>query len=394
MKEKLIKRDLQTKLTQLAKGYPVIGIFGPRQSGKTTLAQMAFKNHAYVSLEDYKAKELATNDPYGFFDLYHNKHGIILDEIQTVPTLFSYVQTWSDKHQKLGYFVLTGSQNFLLNQAVTQTLAGRIAITTLLPFSVSELTRARLLPKTLERAVFHGGYPRIFTQKVESHEWYENYLRTYIERDIRQLKNVENLDLFKKFIGLCAGRTGQLLNISSLANDCGITANTTRSWLSLLQASYIIFLLQPYHKNFSKRLIKSPKLYFYDTGLACSILGIDESETLHTHYLRGGLVESFILSELYKTLYNQGQEPRCYFWRDSIGHEVDSIIEYGSHTITLEIKASKTIHHNYFDNLNYWNQLAKTDTKNNYVIYSGDENYKRTAGNVVSWKKCANVLKK
>jgi predicted AAA+ superfamily ATPase len=281
----------------------------------------------------------------------------------------------------------------LLNQAVTQTLAGRIAITTLLPFSVSELTRARLLPKTLEQAVFYGGYPRVYTQKGDAQEWYQNYLRTYVERDIRQLKNVADLDLFKKFIGLCAGRIGQLLNVSSLANDCGITMSTVKSWLSLLEASYIIFLLQPYHKNFSKRLIKSPKLYFYDTGLACSILGIEAPENVHNHYLRGGLVESFVLADLAKTMYNQGQEPRCYFWRDSIGHEVDGIIERGQRMLKIEVKASKTIQPHFFDNLDYLSQLAKTDNADNYVIYAGDEQYKRTAGSVVSWKKSADILK-
>ena len=390
----MIKRDLQAKLKQLAKGYPVVGIFGPRQSGKTTIAKMTFGNYKYVSLEDFKSKELAINDPYGFFDRNHNKHGIILDEIQTVPSLFSYIQTWSDEHQKPGYFVITGSQNFLLNAAVTQTLAGRIAITTLLPLSIGELTRAKLLPKTLEDAVFYGGYSRIFTQSVIPYEWQQNYIRTYLERDVRQIKNVENLDLFKKFIGLCAGRIGQLLNISSLANDCGITVNTTKSWLSLLQASYIIFLLQPYYKNFSKRLIKSPKLYFYDTGLACAILGISEPSSVYTHYLRGGLVESFVLSDLCKTSYNQGREPRYYFWRDSIGHEIDGVLEYNMRVVRLEIKASKTIHENYFDNLKYWNELAKTDAVDNYVIYAGDENCRRTAGSIISWHNTASIFKK
>lgn len=389
----MVKRDLQTKIRSLAKQFPVVGIFGPRQSGKTTLAQMAFPKYTYISLEDIKAKELATNDPYSFFDLYHNKHGIILDEIQTVPSLFSYLQTWVDKHKRPGYFIITGSQNFLLNQAVTQTLAGRIAITTLLPFAVHELVQAKLLSGSLDRAVFRGGYPRIYTQKTPPSEWYQYYIRTYVERDIRQLKNVVDLEQFQKFIGLCAGRVGQILNVSSLANDCGVTVVTAKSWLSLLQASYIIFLLQPYHKNFSKRLIKSPKLFFYDTGLACSLLGIDEPEQLTMHYLRGGLTESFIVSEVLKISYNQGREPRCYFWRDNMGREIDAIVERGGRIIRLEIKASKTISANFFDNLTYWNQLAKRDVTDSYVIYAGNETYKRQTGNIVGWKDITSIFK-
>src|SRR5579872_6257051 len=281
----MFRRKLIESLEKLA-GYPAIAIMGPRQSGKTTLAKLAFPHHTYVSLEDLSMRRLALEDPKGFLAMYKDAHGVILDEFQNVPELLSYLQLAIDQTYKPNYFILTGSQNFLMNQAISQTLAGRIGILTLLPLSIGEMADNNLLSATAEQAIFSGGYPRIYDQKIEPTVWYPDYINTYVERDIRDLKQVTDLSLFRKFVGLCAGRAGQLLNVTSLGNDVGVTGPTARAWLSLLEASYIIFLLQPHHGNFGKRLIKSPKLYFYDTGLACSLLGITSALQLSTHYLR------------------------------------------------------------------------------------------------------------
>lgn len=316
-----------------------------------------------------------------------------MDEIQEVPELLSYIKEHVDKHNKSGYFVITGSQNFLVNEAITQTLAGRVAIFTLLPLSIAELKKAKLLPSVVENMLFTGQYPRIYTQDLDPVQWYPNYIRTYVERDARSIKQVIDLSLFQKFIGLCAGRIGQLLNITSLANDCGITVLTAKSWLSVLEASYIIFLLQPYHTNIGKRLIKTPKLYFYDTGLACSVLGIESSKQLLNHYIRGNIFESFIIAELYKKRFNQGFLPRMYFWRDKTGHEVDCLITSGTAVTPIEIKVGQTVSSNYFDGLKYWYEINKQDEYNGTVVYTGPENQKRKYANVVSWTSLDKVKK-
>jgi predicted AAA+ superfamily ATPase len=388
----MIKRQLQDYIADVAKQLPVVALLGPRQSGKTTLAQAMFANHTYISLENLDMRMLAQNDPRAFLENYQNEHGIILDEFQHVPSILSYIQTYVDKHKVKGYFVLTGSQNFLVNQAITQTLAGRIAILTLLPFSVSELEDAALLPATIEEAVFKGMYPRVYADNVSPLIFYPGYTLTYLERDVRQISNVTDLTIFKRFVQLCAGRTGQLLNVASLASDCGISAQTAKAWLSVLEASYIIFLLQPHYKNFSKRLVKTPKLYFYDTGLACSLLGIESKEQVASHYLRGGLVESFVIAELTKLYYNSARLPRLYFWRDNHGNEVDCIIEKGNQLIPIEIKAGKTIAHDYFNGLRYWSDLAEAAEQVGYVVYAGDEDFKGSKGTILSWKHVKKVL--
>lgn len=390
----MISRTLEPKIKSLAKKLPVIGLIGPRQSGKTTLAKKIFKNHKYISLEDLKAREFFKEDPHGFFEFYKNKNGIILDEIQEVPDILSYVQVYSDKYNKSGYFVLTGSQNFLVLEAITQTLAGRIALFTLLPLSISELTKGKLLPKNIDRLIFNGLYPRIYDKKLSPLDWYPTYIKTYLERDIRTIKNISDLNLFQKFIGLCAGRTGQLLNISALANDCGITQITAKSWLGLLEASFVIFFLQPYHKNISTRLVKTPKLFFYDTGIVCSLLGIESWEQVTTHYLRGGLFESLVVCELFKQRYNRGLNPNFYFWRDKSGNEVDCIMVSGDKLTPIEIKAGQSISSNYFDGIKYLHELLEKDVKPGYIVYGGEENQKRLSGNVLSWKNIDEIVKK
>ncbi|MBY0353227.1 ATP-binding protein [Candidatus Babeliales bacterium] len=389
----MIKRSIETSLRTAAEKYPVLAILGPRQSGKTTVAQQVFPNHKYLNFEDIiDIQEYVNRDPKGFLEEHANPHGLILDEFQNAPLILSYIQLAVDKEYKPGYFILTGSQNFLMNEAISQTLAGRIALFTLLPFSVQELTEASLLPETVETVIHQGMYPRIYAQNFSA-TWYQNYIRTYLERDVRSLKNITDLSLFQTFIGLCAGRIGQILNVSSLANDCGITQATANSWLTLLQASYLVFLLQPHHKSFSKRLVKSPKIYFYDTGIACAILGIESAEEIYKHYMRGGLTENFVLTEILKQYYNNDRMPRVYFWRDKTEREVDFVLERGTELIPIEVKAGKTVSTDYFDNLKYWCTLAGMDTARAFVVYAGKEGQKRSSGTVLGWQNVAEVFK-
>lgn len=371
--------------------FPVIALLGPRQSGKTTLARATFAQYNYVSLEDLDVRRFAMADPREFLNVYKNDHGIILDEIQHAPDLLSYIQTEVDRTQKTGSFILTGSQNFLFNEAISQTLAGRISILTLLPLSMSELKHENLLPENINTIMFQGSYPRLYDKDIAPVDWYPNYVKTYIERDVRQIKNVTDLSVFQLFMKLCAGRIGQILNMSSLANDCGVSVGTVQAWLSVLQASYVIFLLQPHFKNFSKRLVKTPKLYFYDTGLASFLLELDNPKQLATHYLRGGLFESYIISELIKLRYNAGRIPHYYFWRDNVGHEVDCIIDHGGKSFPVEIKSRQTINQDYFEGLHYWSELAQDQAGRNYCIYTGSDSQNRTHVSVLKWQDPAEI---
>ncbi len=379
----MIQRSLNLKLKELAKKFPVIAILGPRQSGKTTLAKYTFDKHRYLSLEDINTFNFAQKDPYTFFDTYHNENGIILDEVQEIPRLLSYIQTYVDEHNANGYFIITGSQNILLNEAIS-----------LLPLSINELDQANFLPSKMEDLIFKGLYPRIYAHDINPSDWYPNYIKTYLERDVRQIKNVHDLSTFQRFVGLCAGRIGQILNYSSLADDCGIEVKTVKSWLSILEATYLIFLLQPHSKNFSKRLIKSPKIYFYDPGLVCSLLEIESPEVLSNHYLRGGLFESLILSEFMKNRFNKGKNPNVYFWRDKLGHEIDCIADWANKLVAVEIKSGRTISQDFFDGLKYWTDLSQNPIDDNFVVYGGDEDQKRGSCTIVSWKKLENIFEK
>lgn len=381
-----IERKITPRLKKISAQFPVIGILGPRQSGKTTIAKALFPSYKYFNLEELDTRFFAQEDPRRFLKALEKEEGVILDEIQRVPDLLSYIQAHVDDWQKPGFFVLTGSENILLNYHISQTLAGRIALVTLLPLSLEELDQASLLPKELEKAIFQGFYPPVHAKKIDAKDWIQSYIQTYIERDVRQLKQIADLSLFQKFLQLCAGRIGQLLDLTSIGNDCGITAHTVRSWLSVLEATYVIFLLQPHHKNFNKRVIKAPKLYFYDTAIACHLLSIQSSNDLLTHYLRGGLFESLILSDLLKQRFNAGLIPNLYFWRDKSGHEVDCILEHGTRLVPVEIKSSETISSDFFISLMKWNQLAGNDPSNGYVVYGGGEKQIRTQGTALSWR--------
>jgi uncharacterized protein len=379
-----IKRSLEPWVTKRAKEYAVLAILGPRQSGKTTLAQQVFKNHIYINLEKPQIREFAISDPEGFLNSNKNKYGIILDEVQNAPQLLSYIQVLVDENRIPGYFILTGSQNFLIRDSISQSLAGRVAILTLLPFSIEELTKANQLEENLETQIYKGFYPPIYAHKLEIDNWYSNYIETYVEKDVRKIENIDKISEFQNFIKLCAGRVGQLLNLSSLSIDAGVSVATIKSWLSILEASYIIFILRPYHNNFSKRLIKSPKIFFYDTGLLCRLLEIENPKQLYMHYYKGNIFESMIISDILKQGFNKNKRPNIYFFRDNHGNEVDCIIEKALEVTAIEIKSSRTIQSEFFKGIKYWNELNKKG--NSYLIYAGEENQKRTAAEVLSWK--------
>ena len=340
----MIRRALETCPQKVARQYPVVTLTGPRQSGKTTLVQAVFPRHQYASLEEPDVREYALEDPRGFLGQFTG--GVVLDEVQRAPDLFSYIQTIVDREDRPGRFILSGSQNFLLLRSISQSLAGRSAILHLLPFSLRELRRTEALlpggagtrasrsggenPPGLMETLFRGFYPRIHDKDLDPATWYSGYYQTYVERDVREIVNVGDLEAFGRFVRLCAGRNGQLLNLSSLGNDCGITHTTASRWISILEASFLVHLLRPYHANFGKRLIKSPKLYFLDTGLLCYLLRIQSPEDLRLHASRGPIFESFVISELIKSFLHQGQEPDLYFWRDSTGHEIDAVVDRGA----------------------------------------------------------------
>ncbi len=387
-----IKRDLKAALEHYASKFPVVAVVGPRQAGKTTLTQETFPNHKYFSLEDPDTLDMVRADPRDFLERNYGTAGMILDEFQKDPQLLSYMQGIVDRNRRPGYFILTGSHNFLMNQAITQSLAGRVALLTLLPLSLRELRNEALLTDDLDTAIFNGGYPDIFSRNIHPTEFYPQYNKTYVEHDVRQLTNVTNLSDFQRFMRLCAGRIGQVLNVSSLADDCNISTPTANSWLSILEANYIIFRLQPHFNNFSKRLIKAPKLFFYDTGLACWLLKIGSVDQLAEHYQRGNLAESLIIAEFYKQFYNQGKDPSVYFWRDSHGHEIDCLLDFGTKLVPIEIKSGKTINQRFFDGLHYWCNLAGVNPAEGYVVYAGAENQTRSTGNVVGWQSAAEVI--
>lgn len=388
----MIQRDLRKTLGKDALKVPILTIIGPRQSGKTTLARSAFPRHAYVSFEDIDKKNFALSDPRGFLQAYHNDFGIILDEVQHVPALLSYIQSMMDLEKRPGYFILTSCQSVSIKRTLTQALAEKISVYTLLPLSLHELYQSGLLSADVDQAMFKGFYPILYAQEYKPTKWYGDYVRTYIERDVRAITNVSSLSTFQRFIQLCSGRIGQLLNLVSLGNDCGISHNTAKAWLAILEASSIVFLLQPNHQHFSKHVIKTPKLFFYDTGLACFLLGIETEQQLKSHYLRAELFESLVIADFYKQFYNADKVPRLSFWRDKASHEVDCLIEQGAQAYPVEIKAGKTVNLDYFDGLTYWNNLAYASPDHGFLVYGGNQNQKRSLGNVVSWEKIFTIL--
>ena len=385
----MLARKAFPTILKLAQGYPFVTLTGPRQSGKTTLSRAAFPDKPYVSLEDLDTREFAVADPRRFLARYPD--GAILDEVQRAPELFSYLQTSADLDGRMGLFILTGSQQFGLLAGISQSLAGRVGLVQLLPFSVGELQEADKLPASLDTLLYQGGYPPIHDRQLSPSQWYAGYVTTYLERDVRQLINVRDLALFQRFIRLCAGRTGQLLNLSSLANDCGTTHNTAKAWISLLEASYILFLLPPHHRNFNKRLVKTPKLYFYDTGLAAWLMGVQSADQLATHPHRGALFETWVAGELLKGRYNRALPANLFFWRDNTGNEVDIIVDQGLTLVPLEIKSGQTISADYFSGLHKWLAWAGAEAGKPYLVYGGDESQERKDGEVVPWRRLAEI---
>lgn len=379
----MINRDLQPRLIELAGKFPIITLTGPRQSGKSTLLRETFPEYKYVSLENPEERLFAQSDPKGFLSTYPDK--TIIDEVQRVPELFSYIQTHVDMANEEGMYMLAGSHNFLLMQSISQSLAGRTAILKLLPFSHKEMSAGGILPLPVENEIFTGGYPRIYDKGIDPVYYYQSYIQTYLERDVRMIKNIGNLNNFVKFTKLCAGRIGQLLNLSALANECGIAVSTANEWLSILEASYICYRLAPDFNNFNKRLVKTPKLYFYDTGLACSMLNIGSGEQLSSHFLRGGLFENLVINEVVKRTYNEARLPDITFWRDSTGNEID-LIEYRlGKRKAYEIKSGQTFSQDFFKGLIKWNALSYNPIEDNFVIYNGSQEYITSHGRAVPW---------
>lgn len=383
----MIERLLQPRLLELATRYPILTLTGPRQSGKTTLSRMAFPDRPYVSLENPAQREFAQDDPVAFLARY--KDGAIIDEVQRVPQIFSYLQGMVDGDARPGRFLLTGSQNLALVDAVTQSLAGRTTLTELLPLSLKEVRRFPDPPTDLDTLLWQGGYPRIYERSLPANDWLADYVATYVERDVRQLTKIGDLLLFQTFLRLCASRTGQLLNLSSLANDCGISQPTARSWLSVLEASYIVFRLPSFFANLGKRLLKTPKLYFYDTGLVASLLNIENPGQLATHPLRGALFETWVTAEIAKAHLHHGRRPRMSFYRDRSQLEIDLILEKGADLTLVEIKAAQTPSSQYFSAFQRFSEaLAGQPARisKRVVVYGGDESQERSQGRLLAWR--------
>jgi predicted AAA+ superfamily ATPase len=379
-----IKRDIADQIMAGAQESPVVAIIGPRQSGKSTLAKELFKNHAYIDMQDAHAFEFANQDPKGFLESYKNDHGIIIDEAQYAPKLFGQIKVEVDKNPQRGYYILSGSQNFLLHEKISESLAGRVYFYTLLPLSIKELQNADLLLAQPQDQIMKGFYPRVYLPNITTQEYYQNYISTYVERDIRSIRNIDDILVFKKFMQLCALRIGTTLNLTDLASSAGINVVTAKSWLSLLGTSFVLFLLPPYHNNLGKRLTKSPKLYFYDVGLATALMALDKETLIKQRGIYGALFENMIIVDVMKNFNAQGLQHTLTFFRDTSQNEIDLIIESNGKTIPVEIKASETMDNRFFDTVTWFNEQTGND-HDPVIIYGGDQKQKRSKGNVLPW---------
>jgi uncharacterized protein len=385
----MIEREIAGHVRQVFRQYPIVTLTGPRQSGKTTLCRSAFPDMPYVNLEAIDERESANQDPRGFLSSYPD--GAIIDEIQRVPSLTSYIQVRADEVGRNGLFVLTGSQQLEVSQTVSQSLAGRTAVVRLLPFSVGEASQ--LNPsQDLDTLLYTGFYPRIYDQRINPTQALADYFETYVERDLRQISELRNLSAFQRFVRICAGRVGQLLNTQSLGADVGVSHTTVRQWLSLLEASYVVFLLYPYHGNLAKRLIKSPKLYFYDVGLAAYLLGIENPKQMTTHPLRGNLFENCAVIEALKHRYNEGRTNNLYFYRDSAGHEVDLIYMIAQHPVPIEIKAGQTVVQDFFQGLRHFENVLGSLPYGGALVYGADRESSRGGTRVIGLRSLSRTL--
>jgi predicted AAA+ superfamily ATPase len=380
-----IKRDLENVIRTGAKQVPIIAVIGPRQSGKSTLIKKMFKDYMYLDMQDAEIFDFANSDPKGFLNNYKDEEGVIIDEAQYAPNLFRQLKVEVDKDPRPGYYVLSGSQNFLLHGKISESLAGRVYFNTLLPLSITELKRANLLAERVENQLHKGFYPRVYQPEVNAQTYYENYISTYVERDIRSIRNIDNILTFKKFMQLCALRIGTTLNLADLATNCGISTATAKIWLSLLNASFILFLLPSYHDNLGKRITKSPKLYFYDVGLATTLMGLDQETIIAKRTIYGALFENMVIVDLIKHFQAKGLHNTLTFLRDSNKNEIDLIIERGGKTIPVEIKASETMDSGFFKTLTWFQEQTNNDQKS-VVVYGGDTSGERSLGRVISWK--------
>lgn len=386
----MIDRKIAEKILETKNKIPVICITGPRQSGKTTLVKHLFPDFAYFNLEFPEHREYAQNDAVNL--LQQMETGIVIDEIQRVPGLLSSIQYYVDEKKINGKIIITGSQNILLMQSVSQTLAGRVALFNLLPFSISELEGTVYEQNDYEDYITKSLFPRIYDQDLEVDNWLQDYINTYIERDVRQITAVKDLSLFSSFLRLCAGHTGQIVNYSTFSNNLGVDVKTVNAWLSILETSYVIFLQQPYYKNFNKRVIKSPRLFFYDAGLASNLLGIKNKTDLFSHFLRGGLFESFVISELQKYIFNHKLNGKIYFFRDSNGNELDALVELSEGIKAIEIKSGKTITSDFFKSFAYFDKIFSGLNVKKYLIYGGDVSQQRSVSKVVGWKRITEIF--
>ena len=378
----MIPRKLSKPLHRLAASFPVVTVTGPRQSGKTTLVRELFPDKLYVTLEDPSERLFAEEDPKGF--LAHFAKGAIFDEAQRWPDLFSYLQGMVDDDRQAGRFILTGSQQFGLLASVSQSLAGRVGVTRLLPLSAGEIPE--LSENSLNSILLTGGYPALHAQTINPQDWFASYIATYVERDVRQLVNVPDLTTFQRFLRLCAGRTGSLLNLNALAGEAGVTNKVAQAWMSVLQSSDLVYLLPPYHKNFGKRLVKTPKLYFVDTGLACWLLGIRSEEVLALHPLRGALFETWVIGEALKARYNAGEAADLYFWRDNNGVEADLVYEQDGKLQPVEIKSGATVTSDYIKAGQKAAKFAGDEALMPWLVHGGEDNYERSGVGVVGWQ--------
>ena len=379
----MIPRHAAATIKRLARGFPVVAITGPRQSGKTTLARATFPDKPYVSLESPDEREFAHNDPKRFLARFRD--GAVLDEVQRCPALLSWLQPHVDERARMGDFILTGSAQFDLMAGIAQSLAGRVGRVELLPLTVAEIGADRL-PGRLAAFLLKGGYPALYDREVEAGDWFANYVATYLERDVRQLLAVRDLNLFQRFVRMCAARSGQLLNLAGLGADCGITAVTARQWLSVLETSYITMRLPPYHRNFGKRLVKTPKLYFLDPGLMAWLLGIRDASSLSTHAARGALFETWVIAELVKRRFNAGRGAELYFWRDNVGQEVDVVFETPKGLQAIEIKSGSTFASDWPLALRKWADIAEGPLLRPHIVYGGDGKYTRDGCDVLGWR--------
>ena len=390
----MIKRQIVTQINRLKKGFPVIAVTGPRQSGKTTLLKEIFPDYEYFNLENPETLFAIENDPAGFINFHQYK--VIIDEVQRVPELLSYIQATVDEQKIMGNFIISGSENLLLSEKINQSLAGRAAYVQLFPLSNKELSNRELLKSNIYDQIFTGSYPALYDRDLDVIDYYDQYIATYAERDLKQISNIANLSLFRKFFALLAGRIGQLVNLSSLANDVGVSVMTIENWISILEASYLVFRLQPHHNNFGKRYIKSSKIYFTDTGLACRLLKISSAEALKQHYLIGGLFENLIIMEIKKYLSNHKNSASLYFFRDSNGNEVDLIIDQGMNQIPIEIKSGGTFNSEFLKGINYWNKLTKDSDKilkqPGVIIYTGNQPHKSEKYSLLKWDNLDSLL--